>query len=150
MNRFFCAILLVALIVVPGRGAQEGASVTYYIQLIHGTNEEKPKDPGWKAVGPKLSQVFSPAFTWKHYWEVKRETIVATGGKISKVTVSSGRTLEIELIKDGQTELRLYRAGELKRKMRTSGESKMSILGGDAAGKEGWFIVVRRDKPSTD
>ncbi|MBC8003370.1 MAG: hypothetical protein H7X97_12355 [Opitutaceae bacterium] len=150
MNRFLCAILLVGLIAGPARSGQEGASVTYYIQLIHGTNDPDAQKPNWKAVGPKLSQVFSPAFTWKHYWEVKRQEVVVTGGKVSKVKVTDDRSLEIELMKDGQTELRLYRVGELKRKMRTSGESKMSILGGDAAGKDGWFIVVRRDKPSTD
>lgn len=150
MNRFVCAIFLMALAVAQVWSAQEGSSITYYIQLIHGTNEEKPQDASWKAVGPKLSQVLSPVFTWKHYWEVKREEVVVTGGKVSKVKVTTDRSLEIELIKDGQTELRLYRAGELKRKMRTSGESQMSILGGDAPGKDGWFIVVRRDKPATE
>jgi hypothetical protein len=150
MNRFLCAIFLVALIVHPAWSAQEGSSFTYYIQLIHGTNGEKPQNSSWKAVGPKLSKVFCPVFTWKHYWQVKREEVVVTGGKVSRIKITTDRDLEIELMKNGQTELRLYRSGELKRKMRTSGESEMSVLGGDTAGKEGWFIVVRRDMPSTD
>ena len=150
MNRFLCTIILVALTVSRAWSAQEGSPATYYVQLIQGTNEEKPQDASWRAVGPKLSQVLSPVFTWKHYWEVKREEVVVTGGNVSKVKVTADRSLEIELIKDGQTELRLYRAGELKRKMRTSGETGMSILGGDAPGKDGWFIVVRRDKPTTE
>lgn len=150
MNRFLCTIFLVALVVDPARSDQEGSSVTYYVQLIHGTNDPKAQNPGWKAVGPKLSQVFPPVFKWKEYWEVKREEVVVVGGKVSKIKITSDRALEIELTQDGQTELRLYRGGELKRKMRTSGGSRMSILGGDTATKDGWFIVVRRDKPSTD
>lgn len=150
MNRFLCAIFLVALVIDPVRSAQEGSSVTYCIQLLHGTNDSKAQNPSWKAVGPKLSQVFSPVFKWKQYWEVKREKVIVTGGKVSRVKITTDRDLEIELMKNGQTELRLYRSGELKRKMRTSGESELSILGGDTATKDGWFLVVRRDKPSTD
>lgn len=150
MNRFVGAIFLMAFAFSQGWSAQEGSTVAYYVQLIQGTNGEKPQEANWKPVGPKLSQVLSPVFTWKHYWEVKRDEILVVGGKVSKIKVTTDRSLEIELMKDGQTELRLYRAGELKRRMRTSGESGMSILGGDAPGKDGWFIVVRRDKPSTE
>jgi hypothetical protein len=64
--------------------------------------------------------------------------------------MSKNLGLEMELVKDGQAELRLYRKGELRRKVTASAESKMSILGGDAAENEGWFIVVRREKPSTE
>lgn len=150
MNQLWCVIILAALTIDPAGSVQKGSGSTYFVQLIHGTNAEKAQNAGWKPVDPKVSRVLSTIFTWGNYWEVKREAVVVTAGRVSNVKVTADRNLEIKLLKNGQTELRLYRANVLKRIIKTSGDSNLSILGGDSAGKNGWFIVVRRDRPSTE
>ncbi len=67
-----------------------------------------------------------------------------------KARITPERELEIKLAPGQEVELRLYRKGELRQEMRMSVDSPMTILGGDAVNHEGWFIVVRRDRPSID
>ena len=121
--------------------------VTFHIQLIRGTQESKPADPAWKPIGEKLSKRLEPVFRWKHYWEVTRQSVAVHAGKVTKVTISPERVVEIELIGAKQRELRLFQNGELRRRMRGALDAKMSILGGDREGGESWFVVVRRDQP---
>lgn len=147
--RLLGAVFLVTFAFIPASSAED-RSVTFHIQLIRGTNEKQPRDTEWKAIGPKLTKALAPVFSWKYYWEVKRYETAVIRGKSTRIKVMPERDLEIELIKGGRAELRLYRKGELRRKMTASIDSKLSILGGAAAEDEGWFIVVRRDKPSTE
>jgi hypothetical protein len=149
MNRLLFTLVLVSLAINAAWSAEDH-TITLYVQVIRGTDQEKPEDAAWKAIGPKLSKALSSVFAWKHFWEVKRREVVVTKGKVPKIKVTPERDLEIELVKDGQAELRLYRKGQLMRKMTVLISSKLSILGGDAAENEGWFIVVRRDRPSTE
>jgi hypothetical protein len=60
------------------------------------------------------------------------------------------RTLELELADTGILELRSYRKGKPTTKTRVSVADKLTVLGGDSNESDGWFLVVRRDKPSTD
>jgi hypothetical protein len=128
----------------------EGEPVTLYMQVIRGTDHDKPPQSDWKPVGPKLSRQLCPKFRWKHYWEVSRQAINVRPGKTVRLRVSPEREVEIELRDSGESEVRLYSAGKLARKSRQPVESHMTIMGGGREDSECWFIVVRRDKPTVD
>jgi hypothetical protein len=128
----------------------EGEPVTLYMQVIRGTDLDKPPQSDWRPVGPRLSRHLCPKFRWKHYWEMNRQAINVRPGKTVRIRVSSEREVEIELRDSGESEVRLYSAGKLARKSRQSGESHMTIMGGGWDESESWFIVVRRDKPTVD
>jgi len=149
IRRLFCTGLLLAF-AVTSESKAEDQGVTFYVQIIRGTNEDKPNDAMWEVVEPKLTKKLSPIFKWKHYWEMKRQAVSVTKGKVTRVAATGEREVEIELVKENQIELRLYRKRELRRKMKASVETTMTILAGDAPENEGWFIVVRRDKPSSE
>jgi hypothetical protein len=149
MPRLLCTIWLLAL-VVPRLLAAEDHSVTFYIQLVRGTKTDKPMQVNWKPIGAKLSKKLSPVFKWARYWEVTRSQVTAVKGKSVRKKITPERDLELTLLKGNKAELRLYRKGALVRKVTVSTDATMSILGGDAAEDEGWFIIVRRDKPSTE
>lgn len=121
--------------------------VTMYVQVIHGTNNDKPRDPDWKPIGPKLAKQLTPVFRWPHYYEVKRKTATLYPKKTSRVALTDDRVLEIELMDAGQSELRLYRKDKLVRRSRQPFDSKLAIMGGDGEKDQSWFIVVRKDKP---
>jgi hypothetical protein len=149
IRRLFCTGLLLAFAVASESKAGD-QRFTFYVQIIRGTNGDKPNDAMWEVVEPKLTKKLSPIFKWKHYWEMKRQTVSVTKGKVTRVAATGEREVEIELVKENQIELRLYRKRELRRKMKASVETTMTILGGEAPENEGWFIVVRRDKPSSE
>jgi hypothetical protein len=130
-------------------------SATYYVQLVLGTNQDKPPDAKYKAVGPTLSKQLSGVFQWKSYWEANRKDVGVKSGKASRVRLSKDCEVEIEFITSSTSattttnrEIRLFRKGTLVCKSkREIGSKKMSILGGDATDGSSWFVVVRRDEP---
>ena len=52
--------------------AEDAQKVTFHVQLIRGADSDKPDDPSWKAIGPKLNKNLRTVFRWTNYWEVKR------------------------------------------------------------------------------
>ncbi len=128
--------------------AAEEKPVLLYVQLIRGTNDEKPPEKNAKRVGPKLSQLLTPVFRWKHYWEVRQEEVKVSPRQTLKLGLKV-RDLEIKLQPDGQLELRLFTNGKLVRTSRQKLKADtMEIMGGNKEDDNAWFVVVRRDKPT--
>ena len=145
MNRLVC-LMLFALVSANAVSSAEEDSVTYYIQLLRGTNQEEIENTKAKEIGPRLKKRLSPVFRWKNYWEVKRTAVKMQPGRVAMVPLSKDRALEIELIGRAESEIRLYTKGALLRKARQPLYTRMSIMGGDSE-DDCWFVVVRRDPP---
>ncbi|MBI4661482.1 MAG: hypothetical protein HY735_21890 [Verrucomicrobia bacterium] len=127
--------------------AAEKPSPTHYVQLVRGTDNEKPPETGAKAVGPKLTKRLQPVFRWKNYWEVNRVEVSLEPGKKSKVRLSKQHEVEIDLSTAGKRTVRFYQDGKLvSTSTHPSGET-LTIQGENSSPDSAWFIVVRRDKP---
>jgi hypothetical protein len=120
---------------------------TLYVQVIRGTDQDKPPGAGYREIGPKLSAKLSPVFRWKHYWETERKKVLVDPAKVTRVTLAHQRTLEIERLKSGDIEVRLFRRSGLVTKARQSANGRMAILGGEDSSKDSFFVVVRSDEP---
>lgn len=127
----------------------DGIPAVFYVQLIRGTDIEKPAASSWKPVGPKLSKQLCPKFRWNHYWEVSRQTVSVFPGKFTRVRLDPDREIEVAL-SDSDYEVRLLNGGKVSRSSRQAIQSKMSIMGGGWKETESWFIVVRRDPPTVE
>ena len=130
---------------------QAGAadSSQLYVQVIRGSDQDRPSGTNYRAVGPKLSAKLSPVFRWKHYWETERQKVQLNSAKTTKVALANHRSLEIERLKSGELEVRLFRRSGLVTKTRQASNERMAILGGEEEGKESFFVVVRPDEPVT-
>ena len=149
MMRLFHSMIIVLALGAP-LFAAESPPEALYVQIVRGANDAKAKGPGWKPIGPKLATRLERVVPWHHYWETSRQELAPSKGKPQHIEIASGHELEIVWLGDHQVELRSYRKGVLRRKSRISVNSGMSIMGGDATGNEGWFVVVRHDKPSVN
>ena len=138
-----------ALLGVQAMCLGDGLPLVFHAQLIRGTDTEKPLHSAWRPVGPKLSKQLCPKFRWKNYWEVNRQAVSVTPGKITRLRIAPEREIELEL-RDSDYEIRLFTGGKLARRSRQTLQSKMSILGGGWDDAESWFIVVRRDPPTVE
>ena len=127
--------------------AGEAQKVTFHIQLIRGSDSEKPEDPAWKPVGVKLGKNLRGVFRWKNYWEVKREAVMLSKDKAARLRLTQEHEVEVKLLDPPNTRIRLYQNGELIRCSHQPIGEHMSILGGESRAGECWFVVVRRDKP---
>jgi hypothetical protein len=143
MNRAVLFLLSLSVAILNVRAAEHTA---LYVQVIWGTDQDKPAGSKYNEVGPKLSAKLSPVFRWKHYWETERKKVLFDPSKVTKVALANQRTVEIERLKSGDVEVRLYRRSGLVTKCRQS-NGRMHILGGEDSSKDSFFVVVRHDEP---
>lgn len=135
---------------MTGRGEERPEPITahYYIQLIWGTNHQKPATADFRPVGPKLKTELSRIFQWQQYWETKYQEMTVSSGKPSHVRLSPECEVEIELISPEMRETRIYGKGILVTRSRRKIHCRnMTIHGGTTEAGGSWFVVVREDKP---
>ena len=140
-------LLVLVLASVTTVEAADAQAVTFYVQLIHGSDSDKPEDAVCKPVGPKLGKILRGVFRWKNYCEVKRETLTLAKDKVARVPLTPEREVEIKLLDAPNTQIRLYHNGKVTRCSRQPIGEHMCVLGGDSTSGDPWFVVVRRDKP---
>jgi|GEM_PF-3503703 len=124
------------------------ATYSYHVQLIRGSNNPEPPETNCSAIGPKLSAHLRPVFLWTNYWEIDRQEVSVQEGKKTRVRLKHQREVDIDLAEKGQRTVIAYRGDEALKTTRPIGEG-MTIVGGHRDNETAWFIVVRRDKPST-
>jgi hypothetical protein len=142
-------LLLATLTALTATAAlkQQQGSWTYYIQLIRGSENDLPPQPGSKRVGPKLQSTFRSVFRLQSYWEIECRELTVSPGKSAKLRLNKERAVEIDLRSPQVRKVTAFQNDEpVDRAVRPVGEA-MSIIGGNRDGKSVWFIVVRRDKP---
>ena len=146
MNRLFVMLCLVLLSHV-GLRAQEAH--TYYFQLICGSDRPLPAKGDTREVGPKLRSQLEAKFRWKNYAEISRGQCTLSANKTTSIKLPENREMQLQLVSAKTLEARLYRGRDLVRKTRENASSDSLIMGGDQGRDESWFIVIRRDRPST-
>ena len=140
-------LLLVCFLAVRAPAADSAARTTYYVQVIWGTDQDKPTGTNYREIGPKVGAKLSPVFRWKHYWETERRKVQIDPTKVTRVPLAQQRSLEIERLKSGDIEVRLYRRSGLVTKTRQLCNDRMAILGGEDSKRDSFFVVVRPDEP---
>jgi len=146
MRRMKVILMAAALALASEARADEGAA-TFYVQLIRGTDTDQAPVPGAKSVGPKLAGTFRPVFKCKGFWEIKREQVAVSPGKVKRVELGNGRAVEIDLSSPKERKVTAYHSGKVGDRTVVPAGDGMTIIGGSREDKSVWFIVVRRDKP---
>ncbi len=87
LRHFACLIALAFPLVA--RAAYKTA-VTFYVQLIRGTEDAKPPAAGAKPAGPEVTRRLQ-MFKWKNYWEISRKTVAVNAGGKTRERLSPQR-----------------------------------------------------------
>jgi hypothetical protein len=142
-------LTLVLLLLLGGTGLAASApteAVTFYVQLIRGTDTDTPPAPEARLIGSELGRRLR-VFKWRTYWEMGRRTVVLRPGAKSRQRLSPQREVEIALLSPQDMTVSIYTAGRLSRRRRQAADTAFCIAGGEHENAESWFIVVRRDDP---
>jgi len=141
-------ILMAALLLVSGcRPAARDSGATFYLQLVRGSDGDGPPTTDSKPIGQKLQNKLQCAFRWKHYWELKRDTVKVAPGIKVRDRLGPQQTVEIELLDSDTVAVRIYSGGQLIRSRQQPAADAFCVTGGHSGADQSWFIVVRRDQP---
>jgi hypothetical protein len=147
--RYFLSIVVLFVLAFPGVADAGDGAITYYVQLIRGTDSDQPPQAESGKVGSKLSQKLCCPFKWKHYWEICQRQVKVLPGQTVKVDLSNNRAAEIGLTKQGQRTVAAFLNAKLLARTSVPASDGMTVIGGDRDERSAWFIVVRRDKPGS-
>jgi hypothetical protein len=146
MKRMTLLVLfLIGSAVLKASGTQDQA-VTFYVQLIRGSDADTPPSPEARLVGPALDQRLR-VFKWRNYWEIGHRTVVLKPGSKNRQRLTPQREVEIALSSPQDMTVSIYNEGKLSRRRKQAANTAFFITGGDRDNTESWFIVVRRDNP---
>lgn len=153
MVRNVLATGLIGLVVFVGVGnttsvRADEEKITYYVQLVRGSNDLEAPETGAHRIGPTLSKRFHSVFKWDNYWEIKRQKVDLALGQKSKIRLNKDREVEIDLKDAAHRTVVAFQSGKPVSRMIHPIGAGMTIIGGDRDEKSVWFIVVRRDPPS--
>ena len=139
-------VLIIALTEIGRAGSP---AITYSVQLIRGTDEDRPPAVSCQAIGPRLIAAFRPVLKWKSYWEICAKTVSVEPGHIGRVRLDNGREVEIDLTLPRKRKVTAFQKGRILDRTTAPIEDSMTIIGGDRDAESVWFIVVRPDKPGS-
>jgi hypothetical protein len=140
---FAVAALLAGAHLAAGASA---SGITFYLQLIQGTDADTPPAAGATLVGNSLGHRLQ-AFRWKNYWEIKRQTVELTTGSKIRRQMTGRRDVELARATPTEMTVSIYLDGRLTRRRAQAVNTAFYIAGGNNDPAQPWFIVVRRDKP---
>jgi len=142
-------LLLVACALSAGgcRPAAPDASATYYIQLVHGSDSDAQPSAKARLVGQKLQKRLQCVFSWKKYWEMRREAVVVPRGRTVREQMDTERTVELQSLDPEHVAVRIFSGGHLVRSRTQPAANAFCIAGACAGDHQCWFVVVRRDEP---
>jgi hypothetical protein len=118
----------------------------FYLQLVRGTDDALLPSPDAQPIGPTLNHHLR-SFKWKHFWEIKRKTVVLAVGSKTRQRLSPHREVEIEMAGSNNMTVSIYSDGKLVVTGKQAAAAVFYIVGGDYQDGQSWFVVVRHDKP---
>jgi hypothetical protein len=140
-------IIAVSVFTLTGAAEAQERPITYYVQLVRGTDSDQPPQSGSRLVGAKLAEKFHSVFKWKHYWEINQRKVEVNPGRSARVDLANGRAVEIDLRAGNQRTVAAFENGKLLDRTVGPMGGGMTFIGGNRDQKSAWFLVVRRDKP---
>lgn len=121
--------------------------VTYYVQLIRGTDQDHLADPKGKRIHPQLAGAFHSVFKWKSYWEISSRHVDLEAGRATRVRLNPEREVQIDLTDPSRRAVTAFLNGKAVQRTVCPRSEARTLIGGDRDGNSAWFIVVSRDAP---
>ncbi|MSU61329.1 MAG: hypothetical protein EXS31_02870 [Pedosphaera sp.] len=125
--------------------AAEGkADWKFEVQLIWGTNDEKPSGKELKEVEVKITEGLKGIFKWKNYFEVTRKKMDVAGGATQRLKMSDKCDVEVQSLGGSNVEIRLIGEGKCVNKVKQtiSAGRLITIAGGDK-NDTAWFVILK-------
>jgi hypothetical protein len=141
------AALSLLMLVGNAHTALAGGETTFDVQLIWGTDGEKPKDKPFREVDPKFKDKLKSVFKWKNYYEVNRQALSIPKDGQQRLRLSDKCDIQVQDLGNSRVEVRLFGEGRpVVKKAQPVAAGESIVLAGDLWNDTAWFVVLQRSK----
>ena len=127
--------------------ANAAGETSFQVQLVWGSDGERPKDKPIREVDPKLQEKLKGIFKWKNYYEVNRMALSVPKDSSQKLKLSEKCEIQVQDMGASRIEIRLFGEGKLVvKKAQTVIPGEMIVLAGDSKDDTAWFVVLTPPK----
>jgi hypothetical protein len=118
----------------------------FEVQLVWGTNNEKPKNPNHKPVAPEVKkEIQKLPLKWTNYFEINRQKFSVSSGGTNKVAVSGTCQLEVKHTNGSNMAVSLFGKGkEVMKRNQSLPKGETLVLGGNAPDESSWLVILKR------
>ena len=122
--------------------------IPLHLQLIWGTDSQKPAGSPYKEVSPDLQKRFRRVFKWKHYYEITSKHTELKPGQRVTVRMSKKCVLRLRRTPNHMLEVVLIGEGRVTKKVRSPlqplEKGELLVLAGEDTSnfQDAWFVVV--------
>ncbi len=142
--------LLITCALLPVVGIPKARAVgetVFQVQLIWGTDGEKPNNKPLKPVDPKFQEKLKGVFKWKNYFEVNHQPLTIPKDGQQRLKLSDKCEIEVEDLGNSRVEIRLFGEGRpVVKKAQAVALGETVVLAGDSKNDTAWFVVLVRAK----
>jgi hypothetical protein len=149
INSFFLppvsTLLLAGFLSMALSGLSESAAAehSFQVQLIWGTDGDKPKNQSLNDVDSKLQEKLKGVFKWKNYFEVTQKPLTISRSGSEKLKLSDKCDIQVREVGSARIEIRLFGEGKLVlKKVQTVTPGEVIVLAGDSKNDTAWFVVM--------
>ena len=138
----FCVCLLGAIGYQLRAGEAKG-ELKFAVQLIWGTNEEKPPGKDLKEVDPRITEALKGIFKWKNYFEVTRKNLAVASKAMQRVKLSDKCEVEVQNLGNSSVQIKLLGEGKCVHTRKESiTPGKVIAFAGEDKNDTVWFVVL--------
>jgi hypothetical protein len=145
------AAFLASCLILCGLGVSVGQvqadEIKLQVQLIWGTNGEKPKGRGLVEIDAKLRQGLAEIFRWKNYYQVVQKPLTAPERGSRKLKLSDKCEVVVQSPGGSKIQIQLIGEGNLVSTVtRSAVPGEPIVLGGPDKNDTAWFVVLTPTK----
>jgi len=150
MKRVFSSLMLgswLCLAISSSLSSANAGQMTFQVQLIWGTNGDKPNDPKLLEVDPKLRAKLMDVLQWKNYYEVASKPLAVADSSSNKLRLSDKCEIEVKNLGAAKVEIQLIGEGNPYAKVTQKAvPGEPIVIGSHDKNRTAWLAVVTPKK----
>jgi hypothetical protein len=141
-----CAVLLGS---VHGRSDQllageSKGELKFEVQLIWGTNGEKPPGKNLREVEPRITEALKGIFKWKNYFEVTHTNVAVASKAMQSVKLSDKCEVQVRNLGNSSVQIKLLGEGKcVHTRKEPITRGKLITIAGEDKNDTAWFVVLK-------
>jgi len=124
--------------------AENKGELSFQVQLIWGTNGEKPPGKDLKDVEQRIKEALKGIFKWKNYFEVTRKTLKVPAKATQQLQLSDKCQVVVQNLGNSSAQIKLLGEGKCVNTRKESiTPGKLITIAGEDKNDTAWFVVLK-------